>query len=178
MILIGLLLLGSVISFRAQSKETVETNVLASEKKKDKNNLTTGNHADSSQVPRLMSPEKNEILDNGCRREVRQSCTERVFWRFEWTFIPNASEYELYVISEPKGPRDKRFLRAKTQPLIRRKLKTNFYEFKNNGVVVWGNNYLWSWKVRAKFNGMWTTWSETRNFIVEQDCLDCKNSQF
>jgi len=104
--------------------------------------------------PSLLSPLDNETLDNG--RYDRQ---DNIVWNFDWSDVPNAAKYHLYVIHN-----------GASIPLIDDDEITegSSYHYTGAGAYIDSANLLdWTWMVRAYINGAWGEWSEVRTFNVE-----------
>lgn len=109
--------------------------------------------------PTLIAPARGQLMDNGC-----PDCSEPVKWHFQWTEVPDASEYHLYVIGA-----------AATLPLIdERAVPFATYSYVSQGTMV---VETWTWKVRAKVHGVWSAWGEGRAFGVEPVCQDCSSAR-
>jgi len=104
-------------------------------------------------VSSLTSPQANAILDNG-----RRDGLDNIVWDFDWSDCPGASEYHLYVI----GPNT-------TKPKIDNSaITSSSYQYISAGsFIAEQSRSTWTWRVRARVNGQWGEWSETRVFNVE-----------
>lgn len=104
-------------------------------------------------VPRVVSPAARARVDNGA---IKKAVTRT--WHFQWTAVPGATEYQLYVV----GPNS-------VNPLVNRMgiVGTTYSETRSSGYVAHHKLYGWSCKVRAKVNGMWMPWSAERKFNVK-----------
>ena len=113
--------------------------------------------------PTLLAPRAGAVLDNGC--ENRE---DGVLWSFEWSAVPGADRYHLYVIGQA----------AKNPVVDDDKITTNAYARLGRGSYIVGrvNLYGWRWRVRARVHGVWTGWSEERRFEVEPLDTDCTSS--
>ncbi len=107
-------------------------------------------------APVLEYPTEGTVMDNG-----RGDGLERMTWFFDWTDVPGAEEYVLYVIHS----------RA-TQPVILVNVPHSSYYDEDVGVTSALND--WTWKVRARASGEWGPWSELGVFDVEEMGLDPK----
>ena len=108
--------------------------------------------------PALITPARGQILDNGC-----PGCSDPIKWQFEWREVPDASEYHHYVIGE-----------TATIPLIdERSVPFSTYSFESQGTA---KVETWTWRVRAKAQGVWGAWGEVRAFEVEPVCQDCSST--
>jgi hypothetical protein len=102
--------------------------------------------------PKLISPENGAILDNG-----RTDFQDGIIWDFDWADYDGATEYYLYV--EKPGVRN---------PVVNlRGITDSSYRQARTSYIAGTNRFGWAWKVRAKVDGKWTPWSETRTFDAE-----------
>ena len=110
-------------------------------------------------LPESLSPKNGEVLDNGC-----QDKTNGIIWAFEWTEVPEAQRYHLYVIG-----------RSALNPVIDdTNIKSNYYNSVSpKSYIVEHNRRGWKWKVRALVNEVWTAWSSERTFDAEPLDTDC-----
>jgi hypothetical protein len=104
-------------------------------------------------APTLISPEDNEILDNG-----RTDFMDYRIWNFDWSDVADATRYHLYVHwgnrSEP--------------PYIDNdNISTSSYHEEVKGFWWAGALDGWKWRVRAYINGQWGPWSRGGTFRVE-----------
>ena len=110
--------------------------------------------------PALISPVEYAILDNGC-----QDKTDGIEWDFQWTNVPGARLYHLYVI----GPQAK-------YPVIN-DAEIEFAAYQRTSpqsYIIERNRRGWRWKVRALVGKHeWSEWSEERTFDVEPLNTDC-----
>jgi hypothetical protein len=108
-------------------------------------------------VPGLISPAENAVMDNGCVPGV-----DSVVWEFSWSPVATATSYELFVGHE-----------GDPFPLIDDTTTTQTtYRYSNP------NSYLtavtaWHWWVRATVNGVKQQWAGPRDFTVEAANTDC-----
>jgi len=104
----------------------------------------------------LISPEENEILDNG-----RTDFMDYRVWDFDWSDFEGATRYHLFVIN-PLG-----------LPHINYDNITNSsYHLESLGYQTSDCLEGWTWGVRAFVNGQWNEWSDTRHFDVEPPNTD------
>lgn len=113
---------------------------------------------DQNDVPELLSPAEFEVMDNGC-----SSQTDFVEWSFEWSRVPDAKAYHLFV--QRAG--------AKYPVINAQGVKKTSYTRKNIAFIAPQNATGWKWKVRALVNGEWRDWSDEREFSVEPIDTDC-----
>lgn len=104
-------------------------------------------------TPELISPKNGDVLDNGC-----QNRKNGILHAFEWSEVPGARRYHLYV----KHP-------SALIPVIDASNinTTAFCQWKQGSYVAPGNDKGWTWKVRAMVEGVWTAWSMDRTFDIE-----------
>lgn len=106
---------------------------------------------ESACVPELILPGEWFTLDNGTIDHKKP-----IVWNFDWADCPGATEYNLRILG-PSGQISRNYEGIADS------------EYRH---VVWGayitapHCYGWGWKVRAKVNGEWDKWSETRGFDV------------
>ncbi len=108
--------------------------------------------------PALLSPDKDEILDNGCWDK-----SNPIIWDFDWNDVSDAEQYHIYV----KG------LNA-IYPAVDTYVTNSQYQYLCDRCYITPyNSKNWNWKVRAKVKGEWTDWS-TLPFEAEEINTDCK----
>jgi hypothetical protein len=111
-------------------------------------------------VPALVSPQEGAVVDNGCTNRKNGNT-----WRFQWSEVPGAERYHLYVKAD----------HALNPVADERNLKEAVYVHREAGAyVVDCNRHGWKWKVRAMVDGVWGAWSEERGFEVELVNTDCQ----
>jgi hypothetical protein len=108
-------------------------------------------------IPRQRVPKAGAVLDNGC-----QPASDSIRWFFDWTEVPGASRYHLFVM----GP-------SATFPLIDSEVYGSEFSYWSCGYIIAQNLFGWSWKVRARVNGSWSDWTANRTFDVEPLNTDC-----
>lgn len=109
--------------------------------------------------PTLLSPSINTIMDNGC-----ESRENPIIWDFSWSEVEGAETYQLYV----KGSN------AIYAAINCDNITTVTYHHQCDGCYIVPNNYnSWTWKVRAKVNDEWTSWTSS-TFDVEELNTDCQ----
>jgi len=114
-------------------------------------------------VPVLLSPANGEIMDNGCITAFPDNDLERQIWNFDWSDVPGATVYHLYV----KNPRA-------TFPVIDNpNITASEFERRSTGYVIEANARGWEWRVRARIGDTFGDWSATRTFDVEPAVTDC-----
>jgi hypothetical protein len=105
-------------------------------------------------VPQLISPPAyGAMLDNG-----RTDRLDDIVWDFDWSDVPGASHYHLYVIHS-----------GSWIPVIDRPdlTQSSFHDVSPGAYIIDANRFAWTWKVRAKVDGVWGDWSPVRTFDVE-----------
>jgi len=108
-------------------------------------------------VPALLVPGEDEVLDNGCYPQ-----SDWIEWAFEWSEVPGASLYHLYVT----GP-------SATFPVVNDPVIRTEFEYRTIGYVASHNLFGWTWKVRAMVDEVWQAWTPPRVFDVEPRNTDC-----
>ena len=103
----------------------------------------------------LLYPASSDILDNGCKNS-----SDGFNWFFDWTNIPGASKYHLYVISST----------ASNAIINKDDIDNSEFNYFSDGYVY---TYEWKWKFRALINDNWTEWSNEKYFKVEPQGTDC-----
>jgi hypothetical protein len=109
-------------------------------------------------VPNLISPTADAIVDNGCG-----GGWDPVEWSFDWSDVPGAEVYALQVW----------LTGAQTLFIDRNDLSSSDFLSVSGGWVPDDGLYQWNWRARARVNGLWGEWSETRGFQVEPRDTDC-----
>ncbi len=108
-------------------------------------------------VPTLISPAEGATLDNG-----RTDHTNNMIWTFNWSDCPGATQYHLYVKKD-----------TATNPAIDEdSLTASYYQRVTTSYVPAGSLTGWTWKVRAKTDGVWSVWTSARSFQVEPPNTD------
>ena len=107
-------------------------------------------------VPTLVSPEENAVMDNGC-----VTGGDSIAWTFQWSAVPNATSYELFVghIGDAFA-----FIDDSTS-------QTTFHYDNVGGYT--SALAGWHWWVRATVNGVKQGWAGPRDFTVETINTDC-----
>ncbi|MEW6735394.1 MAG: hypothetical protein AB1489_29150, partial [Acidobacteriota bacterium] len=114
-------------------------------------------------VPKLITPKPGEVIDNSCENRK-----DKIVWEFDWSDIPEATYYHLYVIGA-----------GAQYPIINidNLATSSFKQVKSSSYIIDTYRLGWRWKVRAKVNGDWTDWSEEQTFDVEPLNTDCDNEE-
>jgi hypothetical protein len=108
-------------------------------------------------VPILLTPEEGAILDNG-----RYDFQDYIIWDFDWTDVPDAFAYRLYVKSDNA-----------LNPVIDTYVYTSEYHHQSRSYIGYNNLSGWTWKVQANtFTHGWSTWSKARSFRAEPPNTD------
>jgi hypothetical protein len=113
---------------------------------------------DPKLVPALNTPADGDIVDNGCTTEENA-----IVWDFDWTDVPGATSYELWVKHKDSA-----------QPDIHETVQSSSYRV--GRIATMEGKFLqdWEWKVRATVNGVEEPWSATAKFAVEPPDTDCQ----
>ncbi len=119
-----------------------------------------GDTTDTSCIPGLISPNNNDILDNGCFSYNK----DLMLWTFKWLGCGSSTKYRLFVT----GP-------AEITPLIDVEVSSTIYQFVTNTFIK-KNLSGWTWKVCGFLNGEWGGWSEIRTFNIEPVSTDCSGA--
>ncbi len=100
------------------------------------------------QPPVLSTPQNYAALDN--------DEDEGLNWTFSWEYVPNANRYQIDIMQAGEIY-DQAFIDG----------NQSYYTYINTEIVI-NERYLndWTWRVRAERNGIWSDWSEIRNFTV------------
>lgn len=102
-------------------------------------------------VPEGLSPRAGDLLDNG-----RTDRGDAITWRFTWIDCPDADSYQLVVAGE-----------TSSLALIDETLAGTNYDYLSEGsYIVDANRLGWTWRVRARTDGVWSDWFEG-SFDVE-----------
>ncbi len=108
-------------------------------------------------IPYLISPEEGAVLDNG-----RTDKQDSIIWDFDWTDVPGANVYHLFVMHT-----------GAEYPVINCLISSSFYHYVSlSSYIADFNRFNWKWKVRpghmvyGRFNYC-GEWSEERSFDVE-----------
>jgi hypothetical protein len=106
------------------------------------------------EVPGLVSPANNAMLDNGCAVDRNP-----VDWTFRWTSVANAVRYAIEVNNRTSGL------------LVQTEVADTQYRHNSIGAL---RPDGWTWRVRAFANGIWQPWSDSRTFRLEPVNSDCR----
>jgi hypothetical protein len=109
-------------------------------------------------APLLISPPAGALLDNGCF-----SGGDPMVWEFDWSDVPGASAYHLYVTHPAAGD----------PGIDQTGLGTSSYQFNRPAVTAGSFLQGWEWRVRAELRGSFQAWSRTGTFNVEPPNTDC-----
>jgi hypothetical protein len=107
-------------------------------------------------IPVPLLPEDTAEMDNGCTNG-----DNGILWDFDWEDCPDA---EAYFIQLQHSTLD--------TPL-ERELTESQFSLLEDRVVPEESRLGWTWKVRAKVNGIWGNYSPDRTFDVERVNTDC-----
>ncbi len=101
-------------------------------------------------APQLVLPQDGATLANGCFDK-----SQPVDWDFDWTDVPGANAYHLYVKAK-----------TATYPVVDQQgIPTSWYRSSSGGGYY--SAAEWEWRVRAMVGGTYGEWSSTRTFYVE-----------
>ena len=104
----------------------------------------------------LVFPDSGAIMDNR-----NFDVSDALIWYFEWIGYHDV-EYQLYVKHEDAE-----------LPFIDVKTGDFYYTFFTFRWAIGEENLKgWTWKIRGKFKGNWSTWSEERKFDIEPENTD------
>jgi len=110
------------------------------------------NWSPASTIPQLVSPADSATMDNG-----RTDNQDYIEWHFDWSDVPNATAYHLYVsTSGPLGA----YIDISS-------LTESRYAYLSQTWIDHAANNPFTWTVRARVNGVWGNWAASRNFNVE-----------
>jgi hypothetical protein len=116
---------------------------------------TPSNNAKSKRadVPTLLVPRINTVMDNG-----RTDRLDVIDWRFRWTPVRDADNYEIFV----------KHTNSALSPVIDKKVRgTEYRSLRPGSFIADRNRRAWFWRVRAYKQGQPLPWSESRTFDVE-----------
>ena len=108
-----------------------------------------------SLVPVLYYPTINDLMDNGCNFTY-----EPTIWDFDWSDVPGATAYHLYVIADG----------YQNAAIDVSTIASSAYHFQTG----YAGEGPWRWKVRSQVGGIWQDWSEKGVFYVEPLNTDCQ----
>lgn len=108
-------------------------------------------------IPEPIYPKENETLDNGCSTDIR-----KFVWSFNWTCCPNATDYEVIIKHSDLGTYKDVIVSSCSFSVS----PTRSFPFR----IYYSG---WSWKVRAKVDGVWGEYCKEINFKVEPVNSDC-----
>lgn len=116
-----------------------------------------GSTAPDPNVPSLIAPAANAVLDNGCVPNG-----DSLVWDFDWSDVPGATKYELTVLNT----------NAIFAEIDDSTLTASSYHYSK--VATYTNLTTgWLWWARAYVNGSWQAWAGPRAFSVEAVSTDC-----
>jgi hypothetical protein len=85
------------------------------------------------------------VLDNG-----RTDRNDAVVWDFDWSDVPGATQYHLWVIGSQA-----------IIPVVNGKTTTSSFHSERQGSIIGGwNRFGLTWKVSTEVDGQWSEWSE------------------
>jgi hypothetical protein len=103
----------------------------------------------------LIAPASGAVMDNGCSVNM-----ESVDWYFEWTYVPIAQQYELYVESKDGSVLVMDVTTYSTSQ-----------SYSCSGCSFYHTD--WIWKIRVMVGGEWQPWSHSQPFTLEPVDTDC-----
>lgn len=104
----------------------------------------------------LVFPDSGAIMDNR-----NDEVWDALIWYFEWIGYQDV-EYQLYVKHK-----------SAEMPFIDIKTYDYYYTYFTFRFYIGEENLKgWTWKIRGKYKGVWSTWSEEREFDVEPENTD------
>lgn len=108
-------------------------------------------------IPELRLPADGAIADNGCSTDAE----EAIVWDFDWSDVPGATSYELWVKHRSSDEPDIHVTAQSSRRVGR--------------IATAEDPFLqgWEWKVRATVGGELRPWSRTGTFNVEPADTDC-----
>ena len=107
-------------------------------------------------VPAQLTPAPGESMDNGC-----SNGQNGISWEFDWDDCPAADLYSIHI-DHP----------SLEQP-IDRDLPVSAFSLLEQRAIPEDSRIGWTWKVRARVNGIWGNYSPDRTFDVERLNTDC-----
>ena len=114
---------------------------------------------DPKLVPTLLAPADGAVADNGCTTEENA-----IVWDFDWTDVPGAQTYELWVKHRDSAEPDIHQTGLQTSSHRAGRIATI------DGKLLQG----WEWKVRAVVGGVEEPWTPISKFAVEPPDTDCQ----
>ncbi len=121
-------------------------------------------------APMLISPVIGAVMDNG-----RTDGKDSIIWEFDWSDVPGATQYQLYVDNPD-------VISGFTLYLNRITTSSYYHQISPGSYIGGGDQYYhgWMWKVRAKISGqeLWNKWSEVRTFNIEPVDTDLPQNSF
>ena len=111
-------------------------------------------------VPELTLPADGALADNRCSTDD----TDAAVWDFNWSDVPGAASYELWVKHRSSAEPEVHITNLTTSSHRVGRMVTT------DGELLQG----WEWKVRATVNGIVQPWSPIATFNVEPPERDCQ----
>jgi len=109
-------------------------------------------------IPNQLLPEDHAVMDNGCTSQ-----DNGILWDFDWDDCPGADMYSFHLSHDSlETPFD-------------RDLPVSSFSLLEDRVLPEETRFGWTWKVRARVNGIWGSYSADRTFDVERANTDCVN---
>ena len=107
-------------------------------------------------IPDQVLPEDAAVMDNGCTNQ-----DNGILWEFDWDDCPGADMYSIHLShSSLEAPFD-------------RDLTISQFSLLEDRVLPDEARIGWTWRVRARVNGVWGNYTADRTFDVERLNTDC-----
>ena len=107
-------------------------------------------------IPPQLTPEEAAEMDNGCTSQ-----DNGISWEFDWEDCPEAEAYSIHL-DHPS-----------LETPFDRDLTESSFSLLEDRVIPEESRIGWTWKVRARVNGLWGNYSPDRTFDVERVNTDC-----
>jgi hypothetical protein len=107
-------------------------------------------------IPNQLLPEDNAVMDNGCTSQ-----DNGILWDFDWDDCPGADMYSFHL-SHPS-----------LETPFDRDLPVSSFSLLEDRVLPEETRIGWTWRVRARVNGIWGNYTADRTFDAERVNTDC-----
>ena len=107
-------------------------------------------------IPAQLVPEEGAVIDNGCTNQENG-----ISWDFDWDDCPGADSYSIHI-NHPS-----------LETPLDRDLTVSSFSLLEERIVPEESRTGWTWRVRARVNGVWGNYSPDRTFDVERVNTDC-----
>jgi hypothetical protein len=107
-------------------------------------------------IPDQVLPEEAAVMDNGCTNQ-----DNGILWDFDWDDCPGADMYSIHL-SHPS-----------LETPFDRDLTISQFSLLEDRVLPDEARIGWTWRVRARVNGVWGNYTADRTFDVERLNTDC-----